>query len=443
MQLKTVIKPPIKLLPNTHRKIRYIMAKDIDLLPQLQKLPYQTRLAMKAVAKVLPFRTNNYVVEELIDWNNIPNDSLYRLHFPHPEMLPPEDLKQMIMLIENNASQDVIKKAANQIRRRLNPHPGGQKQDNVPLFDNNPVPGVQHKYTQTVLIFPTQGQHCHAYCTYCFRWPQFVGLDDLKFATRESGIYQEYLLRHREVTDVLITGGDPMTMKASHLALYLEPLLEKGFEHIQNIRIGTKSVAHYPYRYVTDEDSEQVLRLFEKIVQAGKHLAVMAHYTHPRELETNIAQKAISRIRNTGAEIRCQTPIISHINDSSEDLAKMWQIQVRHGCIPYYLFVERPTGAKLYFEMPLIRAWEIYQKAIQKVSGLARTVRGPVMSCYPGKVQIDGIADIQGEKAFILSFLQGRNSDWCKRPFLAKFDSQATWFNDLVPFFGEKHFFLQ
>ncbi|MDJ0516490.1 MAG: hypothetical protein QNJ74_09625 [Trichodesmium sp. MO_231.B1] len=131
-----------------------------------------------------------------------------------------------------------------------------------------------------MLIFPTAGQTCHAYCTFCFRWPQFVGLDDLKFATRESGIFQQYLQKHQEVSDVLLTGGDPMTMKAWQLALYIEPLLEPEFDHIQTIRIGTKSISFWPYRYVTDEDADNTLRLFEKIVQQGKHLAVMAHYEH-------------------------------------------------------------------------------------------------------------------------------------------------------------------
>lgn len=164
---------------------------------------------MQAVANVLPFRANNYIVEELIDWENIPNDPIFRLTFPHPEMLSSKDLNCMIQLLKDNAPEKLLRKTANEIRLGLNPHPAGQKQHNVPVFKGKPVQGVQHKYQQTVLIFPTAGQHCHAYCTFCFRWPQFVGLDDLKFATRESGNFQDYLREHKEVTDVLLTGGDP------------------------------------------------------------------------------------------------------------------------------------------------------------------------------------------------------------------------------------------
>lgn len=423
------------------KKIELYEIKDIERLPQLQKLSTADRLAMKAVAQVLPFRVNNYVVEELIDWEKIPDDPIFRLTFPQKEMLAPESLDKVIWHLKNSTPEE-LRQVVNTMRSQLNPHPGGQTH-NIPTLDGKQVPGIQHKYPETVLIFPTAGQTCHAYCTFCFRWPQFVKMDGMKFATRESGLFQEYLRQHQEVTDVLITGGDPMTMKAKHLALYIEPLLNSGFEHIQTIRIGTKSVAYWPYRFVTDEDADDILRLFEKVASSGKHLAIMAHYDHPTEIKTEIAQTAIQRIRSTGAQIRTQGPLMRGINDSSQVWIQMWREQVRLGCIPYYMFMERDTGAKHCFELPIIRAWEIYQTAIQKVSGLARTARGPVMSALPGKVAVDGVTEIYGEKVFVLSFLQGRDPDWCKRPFFARYDEKATWLTDLVPAMGEKEFFYE
>jgi KamA family protein len=416
--------------------------KDIDRLPQLQKLSATERLAMKAVAQVLPFRVNNYVMEELINWDNIPDDPIFRLTFPQPEMLTPEFLDKVVWH-QQNSPPELLHQVVNTVRSQLNPHPAGQAEYNIPTLDGKPVPGIQHKYPETVLIFPTAGQTCHAYCTFCFRWPQFVNMDGLKFATRESGMFQEYLRQHQEVTDVLITGGDPMTMKAKHLALYIEPLLGEGFEHIQTIRIGTKSVAYWPYRFVTDEDADDILRLFEKVTHSGKHLAIMAHYDHWKEISTLIAQAAIQRIRSTGAQIRTQGPLMRGINDSTQVWIKMWQEQVRLGCIPYYMFMERDTGAKHYFEVPIIKAWKIYQAAIQKVSGLARTARGPVMSALPGKIAVDGVTEIYGEKVFVLSFFQGRDPNWCKRPFFASYDDKATWLTDLVPAMGEKKFFYE
>src|SRR5690606_2706446 len=95
------------------------------------------------------------------------------------------------------------------------------------------------------------------------RWPQFVGMNELKFATDESNRFQEYIRQHREITNILFTGGDPMIMSARNLKAYIEPLLEPEFEHIRFIRIGTKSVAYWPYRFITDKDSVEILRLFE------------------------------------------------------------------------------------------------------------------------------------------------------------------------------------
>ena len=427
----------------TPKKMKFYGLKDIDNIPQLQHLTEEQRFAIKVVSNVLPFRANNYVVEELIDWGNIPDDPIFQLTFMQKEMLTDDQFDRMAALLKSGASVEEATNLSNDIRLELNPHPAGQMTANVPSMEGIPVPGVQHKYRETTLIFPSSGQTCHAYCTFCFRWAQFVGMNDLRFATDESNRFQDYLRNHKEVTDILLTGGDPMIMSLKKLKIYLEPLLAPEFSHIQSIRIGTKSVAYWPYKYVTDNDADGILQLFEEIVNAGKHLAIMGHYNHWKELSTEISQAAIQRIRSTGAQIRTQSPLIKHINDDPEVWAKMWKDQVNLGCIPYYFFVERNTGAKNYFEIPLIRAYEIYREAYKHVSGLSRTVRGPSMSALPGKVAIEGVADIRGEKVFVLTLLQARNPEWCKRPFFAKFDPNATWYDQLRPAFGENKFFFQ
>jgi KamA family protein len=415
----------------------------MDSIPQLAKLSAQRRLAMKAVASVLPFRVNRYVVEELIDWDDIPNDPIFQLVFPQPGMLETEDLNDVMAQLRAGAKPAALRPLADRIRRRLNPHPAGQLEYNVPRLDGEPLPGLQHKYRETVLFFPRRGQTCHAYCTYCFRWAQFVGMENMKFAQRELTSFHEYLARHTEVSDVLITGGDPMIMRGWHLRSYVEPLLGPRFEHIRHIRIGTKSLAFWPQKFVSDPDADDVLRLFEQITRAGKHLALMAHYSHPRELSTPVARRAIERIRSTGAVVRTQAPLIRNVNDSAATWAELWKEQVRQGCVPYYMFVERDTGPKEYFEVPLARAWEIFRSAYSQVSGLARTVRGPSMSATPGKVVILGIEEVAGEKVFVLTFNRGRRREWVWRPFFAKYDPQATWLDQLEPAFGEDRFFFE
>ncbi len=427
----------------TPKKMKFYGLKDIDRIPQLQILSKDERFAIKVVSHILPFRSNNYLVEELINWDNIPEDPIFQLTFIQKDMLSKEQFDGMADVLRKNSSPREIKETAEEIRLELNPHPAGQMTLNVPSMEDEPVPGVQHKYRETCLIFPSGGQTCHAYCTFCFRWAQFVGMKDLRFATDESKRFQAYIKNHKELTDILITGGDPLIMNLNNLKEYIEPFLQPDFEHIRNIRIGTKSVAYWPYRFVTDKDSDDILRLFERVVNSGKHLAIMGHYNHWVELSTDIAKEAVRRIRNTGAQIRTQSPLIKHVNDDPDIWARMWKDQVKLGCIPYYFFVERNTGAKEYFEIPLFEAFQIFSEAFKQVSGIARTVRGPSMSALPGKVAIEGISEVRGQKVFVLNMLQGRNPDWCKKPFFAKYNTKATWLSDLQPAFGEEKFFYQ
>jgi L-lysine 2,3-aminomutase len=420
----------------------YVRA-DLARIPQLARLSRDQLLDMQAVSAVLPFRTNAYVVEELIRWERVPDDPIFQLCFPQPGMLPPRALERMRELVRAGASRERIQGAAREIQLGMNPHPAGQRELNVPRLGGRTLPGMQHKYRETVLFFPSQGQTCHAYCGYCFRWPQFVGLDELRFASRETARLVDYLARHREVSSVLLTGGDPLVMSAAKLRRHVEPLLAPELGHVTSIRIGTKSPAWWPQRFVSDPDADDLLRLFAEVRAAGRHLALMAHYSHPRELETPVAQEALRRIVATGAVVRCQAPCIRRVNDDAGTWARLWQLQVRLGAVPYYMFVERDTGPRRYFELPLARTLEIFRGAYRQVSGLARTVRGPSMSATPGKVLVAGEAEVRGERVFVLQLLQGRNPEWVGRPFFAHYDPDAAWLDDLEPAFGESAFFFE
>jgi L-lysine 2,3-aminomutase len=234
-----------------------------------------------------------------------------------------------------------------------------------------------------------------------------------------------------------------MVMKTARLAEYLKPLTAPEFDHLRTIRIGTKALSYWPYRFVTDADADPLLRLFSSLVKQGKHVAVMAHFEHWRELEGPVVRKAVRRILSSGAVIRTQAPVLRHINDDSETWSTMWREQVNMGMIPYYMFVERDTGARRYFELPLERTWQIYRGAIKQLAGLGRTARGPSMSALPGKVEIQGVAEIHGERVFVLRFIQARNPDWVQRPFFARYDPHATWLDQLRPAFGEQKFFFE
>jgi KamA family protein len=417
--------------------------RQLDQIPQLMGLSAEQRFAMRVVAQVLPFRVNRYVLEELIDWRRVPEDPMFQLTFPQPGMLAPEDFERMADLLRSGADRAEIQALAGEIRQQLNPHPAGQQQLNVPTLDGERLEGVQHKYRETVLFFPSQGQTCHSYCTFCFRWAQFIGDKTLRFSAHEADRLHRYLAAHPGITDLLITGGDPMVMKTQNLAGYLEPLLAPGLEHVQDVRIGTKSLSFWPHRFVNDADADALLRLLERLVRGGKHVALMAHYNHWRELETPVAREAIRRVRDTGAVIRTQSPLVAHINDEPGVWARMWRTQVRLGMVPYYMFVERDTGARRYFEVPLARAYETYRDAMREVSGLARTARGPSMSAGPGKVEVQGVTELSGERVFVLRFIQARDPAWVQQPFFAEYDPHATWLDQLQPAFGKSEFFFE
>jgi KamA family protein len=396
--------------------------------------------AIEVAGRVLPFKTNNYVVEQLIDWNNIPDDPVFTLSFPRKEMLYPEQYDKVKRLIEKRDC-NALAGYVETLRLGLNPNPSGQRH-NIPSIDGVKLDGMQHKYRETVLLFPKHGQTCFAFCSFCFRWPQFSNMEDLKFSmNKDFELYLKYIRQHPEITDILLTGGDPMTMSCNVLESYVKPFLEPEMQHVRTVRIGTKSLSYWPYRYTTDRDADDIIRLFERIVKSGKHLSVMAHFNHYVELSTDEVRKAINRIRSTGAQIRTQSPVLRHINDNPEIWAKMWQQQVELGCVPYYMFVARETGAKHFFELPLEKCQEIFRQAYQRVSGIARTARGPGMSCYFGKVQVLGVEEIAGKKVFVMRFIQGRNPDWVARPFFAEYNPDATWITQLKPAFGDKFFF--
>lgn len=294
-----------------------------------------------------------------------------------------------------------------------------------------------------MLFFPSQGQTCHAYCTFCFRWPQFSGMDNMKFGMKQTRLMISYLKQNPEITDVLITGGDPLVMKAGILARYIDAIIKADLPQIKTIRIGTKSLSFWPYRYLSDPDSKELLDTFKRVTDAGIHLAVMAHFNHPQELSTDAVKEAVQLIRATGAQIRTQSPLLRHINNDAAAWAAMWRKQVDMGIIPYYMFMSRDTGAHSYFGVTIQEALDIFNGAYREVSGICRTVRGPSMSAGPGKIQVAGTATVNGEKVYVMNFIQGRVPEWVGQPFFAKYDPNAQWIDDLEPAFGEKTFFYE
>merc|ERR1719409_2377715 len=260
---------------------------------------------IKMSSLIFPFKASPYLVEELIDWDmegDIADDPFYRLVFPTMAMLAPDDRKFLDDTVDGG-DPFKIKEAVEIIREKLNPHPAGQKTLNAPKKEE--LTGVQHKYDETVLFFAAAAQTCHAYCTYCFRWAQFIGDTDLRFAQKDAGSLFDYLADHDEVSDILFTGGDPMFMKTRLIANYFAPFIDPEFlPHIKNLRIGTRALSFWPQRFTTDDDADELHTLLREVKEiGGRHVAIMSHLSHVRELQTDKVRLAIQKLRQEAGVI--------------------------------------------------------------------------------------------------------------------------------------------
>ena len=330
--------PETRPVTQEYKAYRGINIREI---PQISRLSKELLFDIDVVSKVFPFKVNNFVNATLIDWSVVPDDPIFALTYPQRGMLSETDFNAVADCLINGADPNALQTTVERIRASLNPPPAGQREFHVPFMNGQPLRGIQHKYRETVLFFPSQGQTYHAYCTFCFRWPQFVGSSAARFASRETGELIAYLKQHPEITDVLFTGGDPLIMSARVLAAYVQPLLDADLPQLQRIRFGTKALTYWPYRFVTDSDTLELMALFRRILRAGQHLALMAHFNHPRELEPPVVREAIANLRDIGVEIRTQSPLLRNINADPERWQTLWRHQVNLGCIPYSMFLSR------------------------------------------------------------------------------------------------------
>ena len=113
------------------RRFKVFTARQLDKIEPLKRLDDETRFAMEVVANVLPFRVNEYVIDELINWDKVPNDPIYQLTFPQKGMLAPEHFDKVADAMRGGDKAE-IKAAIAEVREALNPHPAGQMEHNMP-----------------------------------------------------------------------------------------------------------------------------------------------------------------------------------------------------------------------------------------------------------------------------------------------------------------------
>jgi KamA family protein len=324
----------------TQVNTKYITS--ISELDNLVGLAPKEREKMETVTELFPFRSNEYYLS-LIDWKD-GHDPLKKIVIP--------DVREL----KTGGSSD----------------PSCEK-------DYTKKPGLQHKYDQTGLLLLTDV--CGGICRFCFRKRLFMSCE--RETVKDVSDNIAYIREHKEITNVLLTGGDPLTLDTRHLESVLREIRE--IPHVNIIRIGSKMLAYNPYRILNDPN---LLTVLSRYSTPEKRIYLMAHFNHPREL-TNVSREAAEALRHAGVIVVNQTPILNGINDNPETLTTLFRQVSFAGISPYYVFQCRPATGNQFFQVPVEQSYEILQKSWHACSGLAKRARF-IMSHATGKIEVVG-----------------------------------------------------
>lgn len=282
--------------------------------------------------------------------------------------------------------------------------------------DNTIVPGFQHKYAETGLVLTTD--RCASYCRYCFR-KRIVGEHSEEIATDFAQIAQ-YIGGHPEMTNVLLSGGDPFVLSTAKLDEILDYLLP--IPHLDSIRIGTKMVAYEPKRF----EDPTLLDLFQRIHEAGKAAVIVTHFDHIGEISVD-AERNIRSLSAQGVQFLNQTVLLAKVNDDPEILAKTFAKCHQMGVRPYYLFQGRPVKGASHFQVPLRRGLEIAHGINRRVSGMQKTFKY-IMSHYTGKIEI---LDLGADGRVYMRYHQNKAPEKIGKIFSRPYLEGACWLDDL------------
>ena len=311
----------------------------------MEELSHAQRDELREVAARFAFRSNNYYLS-LINWDD-PDDPIRRMVIPDKAELEPWG--------------------------RLDP---SDEQSYTVMT------GLEHKYDSTALLLLSNV--CDGICRYCFRKRVFT--ESHKECIENIPAAIEYIGRHPQISNVLLTGGDPLTLPTERLVDIVSQL--RKIEHVQIIRIGTKVPVFNPFRVIEDPSFLQMIDTFST---PSRKIYIMTHFSHPREF-TAAAADAISMLYKAGAVIANQCPLIRGVNDKPEVLAELFRTAAACGVPPYYLFQCRPALGNRGYIVPIEEGYSIFEQAKSLVSGLAKRAKF-VMSHSRGKIEIVGKAE--------------------------------------------------
>ena len=241
--------------------------------------------------------------------------------------------------------------------------------------------GVLQKYDYSVLIVTTES--CAMFCRHCFRRRIVGRKTDHILQNFEAAV--EYVASHPEVTNVILSGGDPLMLPTPLLRKLLMSLAE--IEHLGFVRIGSRTPVTYPCRIFDDE----LIELFTEF-SSKKTLYLPTHFNHVKEI-TPAAAEAVRRLRMAGVTVNNQAVLLRGVNDRPEDLKALMDGLLRIGVNPYYLYQCMPvSGVSHHFQVPLKQAVEIVDEARSGMDGYAKRFKF-ILGHDIGKLEVCGLLD--------------------------------------------------
>jgi len=358
---------------STAEKVMYLTR-----LAQIPQLSSSEAERLAPIADRYAFRTNTYYLR-LIDWSE-PDDPIRRIAIPS----------------EDEAAD-------------------GGKLDASDEHLYAKAPGLEHKYDDTAVLLVHN--LCGSFCRFCFRKRLFMKDNDE--APKGVGEGLEYISEHREISNVLLTGGDPLMLSTKRLDQILTGL--RAIKHVRTIRIGTKMLAFNPHRVLQDPALLQTLRRHSL---EDRRIYFMLHFNHPREL-TPEAIRGIALLHDARVVTANQTPLLRGVNDDPAVLAELLNRLSDVGVPPYYVFIVRPTRGNKHFQVPVEQALEVFDQAQMNSSGLALRAR-LMMSHSTGKIQVVG----RNEECVYMRYHRAADPAMKGRFLALRSNPEALWFDD-------------
>jgi lysine 2,3-aminomutase len=354
---------------------------NISTLEQLKcymSLSSQEAEQVEQIIKIHPMRISPYYLS-LIDWND-PHDPIKKMAVPSFE--------------ESNLEGFY---------------------DTSGEGENTKMPGLQHKYSETALILATN--RCAMYCRHCFR-KRLVGLPSEEILKRFDDA-AEYIRKHEEINNVLISGGDPLVLQNDIIESFLETLT--SIDHLKFIRFGSRVPVTLPDRLT----GSKILGILKKYSKSDKRVYVVTQFNHPREI-TSQSIGAISNLIESGIILSNQTVLLRGVNDNPDTLAALLNGLVGIGVAPYYVFQCRPVKrVKHQFQVPICRGVRIVEQAKANCNGLSKRFKY-AMSHKTGKIEILGIM----KDEIFFKYHEAKNRENLGVMFKRPVDENAGWLDD-------------